>query len=100
MPSRKNDTNRPSTGTAPDDERELYRKGLEGDARTTSGDHDDTRGGPTAARHDQSDQNEGVPADSRASRFHSDRDPDADSAPEGDDMEDRSEDSRSGTHDA
>ncbi len=89
MKSRQDDAHRPSTGNTADDERELYRKGVEGDASTTSTDHDDTRGGRTAARHDQSDPNEGEPADSRASRFHTDRDPDADSAPEDDDTADR-----------
>ena len=89
MASRKDNTNRPAGGKTVDDERELYRKGLEGDASTTSGKHDDTRGGRTAARHDQADQNEGVPADSHASRFHTDRDPDADSAPDDGDTEDR-----------
>ena len=93
MTSRKDDTNRPASSEAVDDERELYRKGLDGDASTTSGDRDDVRGGRTAAPHDQADQNEGVPADSHASRFHTDRDPDADSAPDEGDTEDRRRDS-------
>ena len=89
MTSRKDKANRPDSSKVVDDERELYRKGLDGDSSMTSREHDDTRGGPTAARHDQADQNEGVPDDSHASRFHTDRDPDADSAPEGGDAEDR-----------
>lgn len=75
MASKKNKGAR--RGNAPDDERELYRKGLEGDASLGSAEHEDRRGGPTNAPHDQLDQEEGRPADSRASRHHTDLDPDA-----------------------
>jgi len=66
MTSRGKDSKRPSSGKTPDDERELYRKGLQGDASLTSAKHDDTRGGRTAAAHDQEDPHEGQAADSRA----------------------------------
>jgi hypothetical protein len=100
MASRENDSNRPSTGRAPDDERELYRKGIQGDDALTSPEHDDTRGGRTTAPHDQRDLDEGKPADSRASRFHTDRDPEAEQAPHHDDADDRRKDSHSRANDA
>lgn len=65
MASRRKGPARPSTSKTPDDERELYRKGLRGDASTTSAAHDDTRGGRTAAGHDQLDQNEGRTPEAR-----------------------------------
>lgn len=94
MASRDNDPNQPSTGRTPDDERELYRKGIQGDDALTSPEHDDTRGGRTAAPHDQRDLDEGKPADSRASRFHTDQDPEAEEAPHDAGGDDRRGDSR------